>query len=199
MVTCHLLRIPPELRLEIYGHLFPTQIRNYECIGNHPALIRCLKETQTNGAILRTCREIYNEALPVLYSKTTFEFTPTPLTGMGVSRSRVLKAFADIAQMKKVKIHIYLPAGQEDVEATVVVTKALLDKLDHCKYVQELELDLHTREGQLDRESKTILNVYKNVQCLGAVEVKHSKPSYPAFGRMIGSGQTSERLECIKA
>jgi hypothetical protein len=81
------LSLPDELRLEIYKHAFsassyPILIdihRDYRCMrvtlryAKHPTI-------SFPTALLRTNRQIYHEALPVMYRNITF--FPTPDTGL---------------------------------------------------------------------------------------------------------------------
>jgi hypothetical protein len=69
---CPLLELPPELRLRIYDHIYNTQ---YRCTLQQETQTRCHQIGHCAGAanLLSTCKEIYAEVLPILYSTTTFK------------------------------------------------------------------------------------------------------------------------------
>jgi hypothetical protein len=93
------LSLPKELRLEIYEHAFSASSypilvaihRDYHCMRSryentlHPTrtvTLRYVKHPTISfpTALLRTNRQIYHEALPVMYGDITF--FPTPNTGL---------------------------------------------------------------------------------------------------------------------
>ncbi|KAK4624513.1 hypothetical protein CLAFUW4_05693 [Fulvia fulva] len=85
MDSCTLWKLPPELREQIYAHVF-TPGPEHNCYlskprlqirsGNvylKPSTLRSIRKSDVNGqALLRTCNTIYAEALPVFYG--FFEF-----------------------------------------------------------------------------------------------------------------------------
>ena len=62
----NLLSLPLELRLQIYGYIFPPEPQVI------PYLKSSWKKHSLAPSILRTCKQIHDEALPILYSKNTF-------------------------------------------------------------------------------------------------------------------------------
>lgn len=86
--------LPPEIRNEVYGHLFGNQDRielihkfppphvtdqadesnGYEFTSTPKPLSGFLVGLRRHSAILRTCRQIYQEAVPILYGSTVFSF-----------------------------------------------------------------------------------------------------------------------------
>ena len=89
MERCHLLELPPELRLRIYDfysggiqtfcivstqnpfcdsawHVYAQWERQLDEKSNQPS---------AGSNILRTCRTVYNEALPILHERTCAEFS----------------------------------------------------------------------------------------------------------------------------
>jgi len=82
-----LLSLPKELRLEIYEHAFsassyPILVAIHRDYQFKRVTIRYVKHPTISfpAALLRTNRQIYHEALPVMYRDTTF--FPTPNTGL---------------------------------------------------------------------------------------------------------------------
>ena len=76
--VCHLLRVPPEIRLLIYQRLF-YRATLYIPGGNKPPFKRCSILDQTSrqdrsAQILRTCHNIYVEAAKVLYSQIRIDY-----------------------------------------------------------------------------------------------------------------------------
>ncbi|KAL8743659.1 MAG: hypothetical protein Q9190_004017 [Brigantiaea leucoxantha] len=96
---CYLLnRLPPELRRNIYIHLFGRNTIHIANLGKRLAHVRCNSDGRdpdrmcypaaqfynaqryivpiSNGniALLKTCRQIYVEAIDILYSSSTFDF-----------------------------------------------------------------------------------------------------------------------------
>ncbi|EME44966.1 hypothetical protein DOTSEDRAFT_79129 [Dothistroma septosporum NZE10] len=85
MEPCTLWKLPPELREQIYAHVF-TPGEEHNCYLSKPRLqirygnvylkastLRSIRKSDVKGqALLRTCKTIYSEALPVFYG--SFEF-----------------------------------------------------------------------------------------------------------------------------
>ncbi|KAF7198108.1 hypothetical protein HII31_00464 [Pseudocercospora fuligena] len=77
------LSLPPELRDQIYSHLLSTQ--HAIDIFRYQKQFTCTKSSDSNEEnpegvhipvdILRTCRQIYTEATPILYGSNRFVFT----------------------------------------------------------------------------------------------------------------------------
>ena len=68
-MTCHLLKIPIEMRLRIYGFLLPdkpipARFRNFRCLTSYDGLVYT--------AILRVNHQIHDEAARLLYAVSTF-------------------------------------------------------------------------------------------------------------------------------
>ena len=71
-----LFRLPPELRLRIYEYIYNGE-RGCSLIARNNRQVECFKlpcfGCAGPAALLRTCKEVYREAAPVLYSTTTFK------------------------------------------------------------------------------------------------------------------------------
>jgi hypothetical protein len=73
--------LPPELRLEIYTHLLTTPHPFFVCTA------RGAQKYNIHTAILRTCKQIHNEARHVFFSRNTFAITPLPSVSPAYHRS----------------------------------------------------------------------------------------------------------------
>ena len=62
---CHLLSLPPELRLRIYEYLYSHTISSQSVDWRWSYVVPLLRPQLT--ALLRTCKTIHREAAPVLY------------------------------------------------------------------------------------------------------------------------------------
>ena len=83
--TCHFMRLPTELRQEIYRYLLPDQ----------PIPAWFTRPLRTSGrvqtAILRVSRQIYSEAVVILYQHFKFgiSITPDSVTICNINRTRL--------------------------------------------------------------------------------------------------------------
>ncbi|KAK5738796.1 hypothetical protein LTR17_005731 [Elasticomyces elasticus] len=75
---CHLLELPPELRLLIYAFVYEDGYEQSIVAG--PTLVLSTRPSRNDGgrckhftALLRTCTLVRDEAEPVLYEATTFD------------------------------------------------------------------------------------------------------------------------------
>ena len=82
MSTCPLLdSLPPELRLQIYTHLFSTPTHT-SLLLRSPTKIELISFARNaHAGILKTCRTLYREAAPILYDTVTFRFQIYPEDG----------------------------------------------------------------------------------------------------------------------
>lgn len=81
---CHLLNLPPEVRLLIYEHCFPVQdLLVWQINIDEIAATRISTHSQTPSspnifsdvlALLCTCQTVFSEAAPILYRKQHFRF-----------------------------------------------------------------------------------------------------------------------------
>ena len=81
---CLLLALPTEIRLQIYDLLLVSRLQRGEgppwAVGNTGQKVILLHDGYKclAPAILRTCRQIYKEAIPILYSQNVFFVGCTP-------------------------------------------------------------------------------------------------------------------------
>lgn len=78
---CHILEdLPPELRLRIYEHLFCEDYQSSLLIRS-ASKIEPIAPAKAPIALFKTCKIVYSEASPVLYSRTTFRVQIYPVDG----------------------------------------------------------------------------------------------------------------------
>jgi hypothetical protein len=83
--SCPLLNLlPPELRLEIYHHLL-TPTHTSLLLRSTSKLETISPAKNAHAGLLRTCHLIYKEAVPLLYSNTTFRVQIYPTGGFPAS------------------------------------------------------------------------------------------------------------------
>ncbi|KAK4924792.1 hypothetical protein LTR49_008241 [Elasticomyces elasticus] len=71
---CHFMKLPPELRLEIYGYVWSEKKRIKILFDFNGKVVRDGSLGPTNVTRLQsTCRLIHHEAVPVLYGSITFD------------------------------------------------------------------------------------------------------------------------------
>ncbi|KAK5702536.1 hypothetical protein LTR97_003481 [Elasticomyces elasticus] len=71
-----LMQLPPELRLQIYGYVWPTGTTRIKILfGVNGTIVRdgsTRQDGRDETALLKTCRNFYREGLSVLYDSITF-------------------------------------------------------------------------------------------------------------------------------
>ena len=84
---CHLLRIPPELRLSIYEYYF-GKVKTCSMTWDTAVCVQWRSnEANNNGSqILSLCKEVYNEACPVLLAACRLYVDPSGLESVGLHR-----------------------------------------------------------------------------------------------------------------
>ena len=114
---CRILEdLPPELRLRIYEHLFCEPCHSSVLIRSD-SKIEIISLAKAHAAILKTCRTIYREATPILYSTTTFRVQIYPAEGWpscgNVGQLRKSSLFLGRVQHLDIKSCIFLPIHVE--------------------------------------------------------------------------------------
>ena len=109
--------LPPELRLQIYRRLLCHHTR----IWIQPHGGRDTITFSPECAILRTCRRVYSEAMPVLYGENTFRYScPT-------RKRRVRIPDARLKYTKHLEVEIC-----PDAEVAVKIILIMLERLIKC-------------------------------------------------------------------
>lgn len=81
MGRCALLEdLPTEIRLRIYEFVFDGSYQSSLLIRSN-SKIELVSLAKAHGALLKTCRTIHAEALPILYDATTFRVQIYPVEG----------------------------------------------------------------------------------------------------------------------
>lgn len=107
---CPLLhRLPPELRLQIYTHLFSTPTHTSLLLRSTTKLETISAAKNAHSALLKTCRTIYTEAAPLLYSNTTFRIQIYPVGGFPAAGNpglddAVLRTTAYLPRIRRLEI-----------------------------------------------------------------------------------------------
>ncbi|MCJ1326510.1 hypothetical protein MMC10_003174 [Thelotrema lepadinum] len=76
------LKLPPELRNEIYGLLLTNTTPIKPCTHRRYASDSQKTQTSISASILRVCRQSHYEAMPLLYSLNRFQAHPSLLSGL---------------------------------------------------------------------------------------------------------------------
>ncbi|KAK4954523.1 hypothetical protein LTR10_007954 [Elasticomyces elasticus] len=112
---CHLLELPPELRLLIYEFLYASDYKHNIVVDGALVVFTLAKPIfgrifQHFAALLRTCTLIHNEAEPILYEATAFDmYIQSELLSVERSRKGKLhtcKFFGHIMNIRKLKIRV---------------------------------------------------------------------------------------------
>ena len=131
---CHLLSIPPELRLRIYEYLYDNEKdRRCSLILRNNKFIECFQipcfGCEGAAALLRTCKEIYYEATPVLYENTTFKIL---VFGHNKPEFSTLHSLAPVQtctsllkQVRRLSLNVYLREKQDMDPAILRLTRLL--------------------------------------------------------------------------
>ncbi|KAJ7159082.1 hypothetical protein C8R43DRAFT_1178993 [Mycena crocata] len=193
--SCHLLRLPPELRQKIWtlalgGYtiaLRPTHGKrssiqsSSSALEDFPGEMELLFSSKASTtlaqripvALLRTCRQIYQEGQPTLHQCNTFyfmveEFPAVLLAGLG------RYSLPDIRRIHIVDISGYYSPAAPSWEVAFPLLRTM--RLDHlaCVSFSSERLDEHRLAGMDDvfsRELLTIRNLRSlDIQWFGPVE-----------------------------
>ncbi|RDW86532.1 uncharacterized protein DSM5745_03174 [Aspergillus mulundensis] len=87
------LTIPPELRLPIYELLLVSRDDNGDISPvNLDVGVQILANRYIQAAIVRTCKQVYCEAVPILYGANAFStMTVTPITRIGAANFEMIR------------------------------------------------------------------------------------------------------------
>ena len=108
-----LLSLPRELRLQIYRYLLCHDTWIWVDRGQHTMLF------STYNAIVRTCRQVYLEAMPVFYGENTFRYKG----GKALLRSGNLGA--NLKYMKHLELEVFV-SGEQAAEIVLFMLKRLI-------------------------------------------------------------------------
>lgn len=129
-----LLSIPTEIRLEILKYVVHNPYRltsPYHFDGEKLVAKSAFKNVYNTGAILRTCRQLYEEALPIFYGMNVFSYDTIDYnTGLSNCHLHLVK-------------RIYLDCWTLNVENAGTGTATSIRYFDRlCPCLQALTLDI---------------------------------------------------------
>jgi hypothetical protein len=184
--SCPLLRLPPELRLEIYEKLFKVY-KGQICLTPadgvwHKVDSSLLRKTRVPGkcvALLATCRKIHTEARPVLFANIPFVLNCCPIQPIAL-QSRPVALLGVITNVHKIHLHIDLPGSKsliaEEIRAIVVPAIRAVNSATSAKELR-ISLDIHGLRDQeyLDRPMLCLRDIESNTR-LSVLLNTSSKP-----------------------
>nr|OQO28546.1 hypothetical protein B0A51_03721 [Rachicladosporium sp. CCFEE 5018] len=152
-----LLDLPPELRLRIYELLFQPQV----CYLKVARTVYTRRKSTISATgrkepvpepmhLLRTCRLIYQEALPVFYSHTTFDIEIRSRdygTSASCASGWRLCWLADLVISPQVRtVYLRVPPKfhrrSKQVTSFADLWKTLLRKLEQCKSLARVHIEI---------------------------------------------------------
>ena len=168
---CLLDVLPPELRCIIYDLLVTTRQRTLYAIAGTLYTSRIATEhTRPSGLapLLRSCKDIYQEALPVLYRQTRFNMIITPTHDIPHKISWPTKVSnADLITNARLSISFrggeYLTIHQE------LRLTDCLQLLDHGRKIRDLYLVVNRLNHNSDAQVDGILELLETLECEGEV------------------------------
>lgn len=171
---CPILSLPPELRLCIYNHL-------YESYSSHPCTFNILRTglIQTfslptfkwGGAasLLRTCKQINQEATPILYAKANFNmsiFHPIP------ARFRSMVDYGHICDcltfknIQHLTISLHVNCEDREMATTLRHLASALDLLDTEKTLKTCSVRLILYWNPDQHDARVALDVVRWILAL---------------------------------
>jgi len=191
---CHILRLPPELRLHIYDHLFGQKTHLSVYVLDDVYIDSESKTSQVCSdaiALLRTCKLIHAEASPIFYDAVTLriwlEDGKTP--HMRIKCVGPATAWTTLQHFKTVEIYVW--AGLEAVPRNTLSKRLgrLVGCLDQGRGLKSLLIEFK----QLRSEQKLggLKKVPRRVECGGELKVR--------IGNVLGrtAGNKAELLEMV--
>ena len=175
----YLLRLPLELRLLIYDYVIPEN--TYDFAFAQAASSEAWHETP-NLQLPRTCRALYNEALPVIYNKSVFVLHPEPgsyIAEYGSERKQLALSF--FRNAKHLKSMISKDRGVLVGDLAEVIRR-LFAELDHCSSAKSLLL-IFLGSCAPD-EIDTLLQVFESIACKGSIKIRHVYSDQPRSAKV---------------
>ena len=172
---CHLLdKLPSELRLNIYEHVYEKSIHR---VLNLTSTLRVLQvkvpttvSTRNYAALLRTCKTIYEEAMPCLYGNFRFSMFVYALSReqnynvIGPLASCSLLCFAQ-------EIHfVFWDVSLPTVNVFLLQARGLAAALKGNETLRTCTVRFHPPIGMVDREASKVVRR----RCEEAINSIHS-------------------------
>lgn len=99
--------LPPEIRLQIYREVVAMNPQTERTFCRHQGLRRYISAEAISPSVLRVCKLLYREALPIFYSMTTFHvlctFEGRPKCGLTIVRPYKLIASPEMRAFPHIK------------------------------------------------------------------------------------------------
>ena len=201
---CHLLSLPPELRLRIYEFHFEQRSLTIYCHGRVQLSLTYAPENNEKPgranatALLLTCRTIWEEAQPVLLAKTRMVMYIDLLYYNGldwksfgvIEDCNFLKSFLSARSWE---IRCFLGKGPHWRGTEPKCTAELLESLHWLKGVKELVIRLGRRAALwgTQRQMNEAVECLKRIKCEGAIALIETevelKEEYNEIVRALGA------------
>lgn len=150
--------LPAEIRLRIYEELFDEAYHSSLLIRSD-SKIELVSLAKAHGAILKTCRAIYQEAAPILYDATTFRVQIYPVEGYSShgNVNRLHSSTPFLRRIRHIEINscIFLPSH---IEPALRLMKTFACALEDS---QATIKTLNVRSKLFNDMSKRKLNEYR--------------------------------------
>jgi hypothetical protein len=164
-----ILDLPPELRLQIYEHIFQHQMISTMGVRDSalPGSWTSRLPLQTPG-ILTACRTTYHEALPTARQKTDFSYSlrmwsTAPMCKSSVPGTHLLgRVTSDLA--------VFFPDLRYEIWSLCVSIRMTLIHLDFCRHVSELDI-VFGGYCPFEADMDEIVGLLKAIRCPGKVRI----------------------------
>lgn len=202
---CHLLKLPLELRLEIYDYLYTgpfvwkAVVRDSVFVGrttDEKSLPRdetALRPDRGSLALLRTCKSIRDEVSPIFYDNLTLTIHVVQYHDEDANLSPQLIRLSPVARLsvllrvKGMKIHMcdcpfcsnkVMGAGSNLSTARLA---RLIKEADYGRNLKHLTINIHLRHQ--DYGPSKLLEAIKSIDCKGEVIIRASSYAKIFVGR----------------
>lgn len=159
---CHLLDLPPELRLEIYGWLFDAALEVQLDVLDDifiDADITGPPEAFLGVKLLQTCRIIHKEAEPILYHHAVFNLEVADGEErldddhLAVNLGSIHNCRYLLHRIRMAKLTMYSTRFPVDIGKLTLHIAAVLDAMEQGRHVKRLTIDFTERFYDWDEES----------------------------------------------
>lgn len=157
-----LFKLPTELRLTIYEHLFPRDQVVLDTFCHRTRIFGPDNKRTDKAAILTTCKSIYNEEEPVLYANTEFRiFLHPSCEGRPCSASAALGVKLDSVRRIILDIRLVglgLRYNRKEVSQVV-------EEINNASRLRELHIFI----GRGISGLATVTDCFNHIQCKGKI------------------------------
>jgi hypothetical protein len=184
LLRCHLLKLPVELRLDIYRHVFCLPRHAYFAVLDTVSVEfedvdpRSYQPGWNMAELLCTCRRIYEEAAPMLYSETKFEIDieagETDRMERRWTAAKLLATSAEACGTLRLIRDVSLCPCLFDEKRDVVIGRrvvALMHAMNQGRHLKHLKIACKAFRLADERIDDAVFDVFKSVECNSAIEV----------------------------